>query len=83
MKKNGQEMLITGQMEHKYEKGKEKRGKDKERVHRKREYIVREGEGAEGRRGQKGTRRANVKGAGGEKIRKVATKDVKEKGRMS
>ncbi len=27
-------MLITGKIEHKYEKGKAKRGKDKERVHK-------------------------------------------------
>ncbi len=37
-------------------------------------------EGAEGRRRQKGTRGANVKGAGGEKINKVARKDVMRTG---
>ncbi len=43
MKRDGQEMLITGQIEHKYEKGKAKRGREKEIVHRKREYIVQKG----------------------------------------
>ncbi len=69
VKRVGQEMLITGQIEHKYERGKRKGGG------RRKEYIERGNimhgrEGAEGRRRQKGTRGANVKGAEGEKIKK-------------
>jgi hypothetical protein len=54
-------MLITRQIEHKYEKGKAKRGRGEgKRVHRKREYIVQKKRSEDGR-GQKGRRAANMK----------------------
>jgi hypothetical protein len=79
VKKDGQEMLITGQIEHKYEKGKAKRGREKEKECIERGNILYRREGSEDRRGQTGRRGANMKRSRRGKNQKKGREKIKEK----